>query len=57
MYCGKIFIPKYQEEENHFVRGVHQPIVSDDLFNRVQDILDSEAAAIGQRRKQVRISR
>ena len=40
VYCGKIFIPRYQDEESHFVRGLHEPLITEDLFNRVQEVLD-----------------
>ncbi|GAA0524752.1 recombinase family protein [Chitinophaga japonensis] len=40
VYCGKIFIRKYKEEEAHFVKGQHEPIISEALFYEVQDVLD-----------------
>jgi site-specific DNA recombinase len=40
VYCGKIFIPKYKDEESRFVKGQHEPIVSETLFHEVQDTLD-----------------
>jgi site-specific DNA recombinase len=40
LYCGKIFIPKYKDEEAHFVKGQHEPLISEDLFYKVQDVLD-----------------
>ncbi|HEU4552085.1 MAG TPA: recombinase family protein, partial [Chitinophaga sp.] len=40
VYCGKIFIPKYKDEEAHFVKGQHEPIISEALFYEVQDVLD-----------------
>lgn len=40
VYCGKIFIAKYQDEESRFVRGLHEPLISEDLYNQVQDVLD-----------------
>lgn len=40
VYCGKIFIPKYKEEEAHFVQGQHESIILESLFYEVQDILD-----------------
>ncbi|NGF55583.1 recombinase family protein [Parapedobacter sp. SGR-10] len=40
VYCGKIFIPKYKEEEAHLVQGQHEPIISENLFYMVQDVLD-----------------
>lgn len=40
VYCGKIFIPKYKDEESHFVAGQHEPLITEALFYEVQDILD-----------------
>jgi site-specific DNA recombinase len=40
LYCGKIYIPKYKDEEAHFVAGQHEPLISEALFNQVQDRLD-----------------
>ncbi|WP_325359538.1 recombinase family protein [Albibacterium sp.] len=42
LYCGKIFIPPYKEEQGHFVAGQHQPLISEKTFADVQDILDEE---------------
>ena len=40
VYCGKIFIPKYKDEPAYFVKGQHEPLISEGLFNEVQDVLD-----------------
>lgn len=40
LYCGKIFIPKFKDEESYFVEGQHEAIISDELFDCVQDVLD-----------------
>ncbi|MGJ1261673.1 recombinase family protein [Sphingobacterium spiritivorum] len=40
LYCGKIFIPPFKDEESYFVKGQHEAIVSEELFSDVQDILD-----------------
>jgi site-specific DNA recombinase len=40
VYCGKIFIAKYKNEPADFVKGQHQPIISEDLYYKVQDVLD-----------------
>ena len=45
MYCGKIVIPAYKKEEAMVVKGQHEPIVSGELYDEVQDILN------GRRRK------
>lgn len=45
VYCGKIQIPAYKHEEALIVKGLHQPVISEELFNDVQDVLN------GRRRK------
>ena len=40
VYCGKIFIPKYKDDESYFVKGQHEPIISEALYYEVQDVLD-----------------
>lgn len=40
VYCGKIFLARYEDEESCFVQGVHEPLISEDIFNRVQEVLD-----------------
>jgi site-specific DNA recombinase len=39
-YCGKLFIPAYKDEEAMFIEGIHGPLVSQELFDDVQDVLD-----------------
>lgn len=43
LYCGKIFIPQYKDEESRFVQGQHEGIISEDLYYTVQDILDGRS--------------
>lgn len=38
-YTGKIVIPEWKEEPREIVNGLHEPIISTKLFNKVQDIL------------------
>jgi site-specific DNA recombinase len=40
MYCGKIFIPKYKDEESQTVKGQHAPLISEALYYEVQEVLD-----------------
>ncbi len=42
VYCGKIFVPKYKDEESRFVQGQHEPLISQALFYEVQDVLDGK---------------
>lgn len=39
VYCGKIPICQFKEEENTTVQGQHEPIISEALFYEVQDVL------------------
>jgi site-specific DNA recombinase len=47
VYCGKILIPQFKDEEAHYVLGQHEPLISESLFNEVIDVLD------GRKRKNV----
>lgn len=40
VYCGRIVVPKYKDEEKHTVPGIHEPLISETLFYEVQDVLD-----------------
>jgi predicted RNA-binding Zn-ribbon protein involved in translation (DUF1610 family) len=42
-YCGKIYVEQYNEEEAHFVPSIHEPLISEELFDKVQDIMDGNA--------------
>jgi hypothetical protein len=37
---GKIFIEKHNEEEAHFVRSIHEAIIYEELFDKVQGLMD-----------------
>lgn len=39
VYIGKVKVPTYKDEDEFFAEGLHDAIVSPDLFWRVQDIL------------------
>jgi site-specific DNA recombinase len=40
VYCGKITVPKYKDEEMQIVQGLHQPLISEHLFYEVQNVMD-----------------
>jgi site-specific DNA recombinase len=42
VYCGKIVIPAYKDEETMYVEGQHEPLISEYLFQEVQDTLDGK---------------
>ena len=39
-YTGKIFIKAWKDEPEQIVKGIHEAIIDDDLFERVQNILN-----------------
>lgn len=47
VYAGKIIVPAYKGEPERIVPGLHEPIISETLFNEVQKILD------GKKRQQI----
>ncbi|WP_246104195.1 recombinase family protein [Mucilaginibacter corticis] len=42
VYCGRILIVKYKDEDAHTVKGQHEAIIPESLFYDVQDILDGK---------------
>jgi len=40
-YCGLVSVPATKTEREEFVRGVHEPLISQQLFEEVQGILNS----------------
>jgi DNA invertase Pin-like site-specific DNA recombinase len=40
IYCGMIVVPPYENEEIQFVKGLHEPLISESLFYDVQDVLN-----------------
>jgi hypothetical protein len=49
VYCGKIFIPAYKDEDAYFVQGTHDPLITEELFSDVQDILNGKKKHIQSR--------
>lgn len=42
VYMGKLFLPAYKDEEAKLVIGIHEPLISEQLFYRVQDVLNGK---------------
>lgn len=51
VYCGKIYVAKYKDEEAKLVNGQHEPIISSALFYEVQDVLDGRKRNLDLRTK------
>ena len=41
-YIGKVFVPAYKGQPEHFVQGIHKAIIPIDIFEKVQDIIDGK---------------
>ncbi len=39
-YIGKVFVPAYKDEPEQIVMGVHDPIIDEGIFYKVQEILE-----------------
>ncbi len=43
VYCGRIFVPKFKDEDAMMVRAQHEPLISEALYYKVQDVLDGRS--------------
>ncbi|HEY8929833.1 MAG TPA: recombinase family protein [Mucilaginibacter sp.] len=43
VYCGKIRVPKYKDEEEMVVDGLHEPLITENLFCKMQVALDKRS--------------
>lgn len=42
LYYGGVFIKGYNDEKETIVKGIHEQIISKELFDKVQDVLDNK---------------
>lgn len=47
VYCGKIRVPAFKDESARLVDGLHEPLISEAQFYKVQDILDGRKKEYG----------
>lgn len=47
VYCGKIYIEDYKQEEAYYIEGKHEALVSERLFHQVQKIMDKRRKVEG----------
>jgi len=40
VYIGQIFIPAYKDEPEEWIQGIHLPLISENVFYKVQDIIE-----------------
>lgn len=49
IYCGRVIIPAYKTEPQTVVQGIHQPIIAESLFEKVQSIINRSKKRISRR--------
>lgn len=42
-YIGKVLVPAYKDEREYYAKGIHEPLISEELFFRVEDILEGRS--------------
>ena len=45
LYMGKVFVPAYKNEPAELVKGIHKQLISEEIFYKVQDILNGRREA------------
>lgn len=53
VYCGKLKIPDFENDKSRIVPGVHEGLVSESLFNKVQEVLDSRTKKVTPKSKNI----
>ena len=43
IYYGKIIVPAYEQENRYLVNGLHEKLISEDVFEQVQKVLNNNA--------------
>jgi site-specific DNA recombinase len=43
VYISKIFVPAYKDEPAYYASGIHEPLIDEELFMQVQNILKGRA--------------
>lgn len=51
VYYGKIRVPKYKDEEENIVDGLHEPLITESLFYKMQAALDNRSRYIAGKQK------
>ena len=53
IYHGDIHISAFENETEKVVKGIHEPIITTSLFNKVQEIIDGKKKQLGAAHKKV----
>lgn len=53
LYQGDIHIAAFGEEQEKVVQGIHEPLITKSLFNKVQEIIDGKKKQLGTSHKKI----
>lgn len=53
LYHGDIHIAAFGEEQENVVQGIHEPLITKSLFNKVQEIIDGKKKQSGTSHKKI----
>lgn len=49
IYCGLIVLPATKDEDMQLIKGIHEPIITEELFNDVQTLIHSKRRERGKK--------
>ena len=55
LYYGGVFIKGYKDEEETIVEGIHEPIITKQLFLKVQDVLNNRGKKYNTEHKKINV--
>ena len=45
LYMGKVFIPESSNEDAEIIQGIHEALITETLFNKVQKIIKGKTTS------------
>jgi len=51
IYCGLVVVPANKDEETQIIKGIHEPLISEELFQKVQEVLVSKRRQSGRKER------
>lgn len=50
LYCGQVHVPAHNGQQASYVPGIHEPIIDEETFAAVQDVLKGKRRVVGRKR-------
>lgn len=42
-YIGKVLVPAYKDEPEYYAKGIHEPLITEELFFQIEEILEGRS--------------